>query len=124
MTSLRVPKLYKPSPFIGTKTTPNLKFQHTKVGQFRFDEAVWLIYTLKGCPHCETAKTTLRDKGLLKNENQVRDCDQYADELKALMDKPNVNDLKPRAGFTTFPRVFNDKGEFIGGNSDLQKYFK
>jgi len=72
----------------------------------------WTIFTLSTCPHCREAKNLLREKGI-----QYREI--VCDDLKK---KEMVN--KKFNGYRTYPKVVNDKGKFIGGREELEKYLK
>ena len=71
----------------------------------------WLIYTKDGCPHCTQAKESLRKIGC-----SCKEIDGPANMELVSEHMQKVG----RSDFQTWPKVFRN-GQFIGGNSDLQK---
>lgn len=68
------------------------------------------IFTRNGCEHCFEAKKTLTEKGLDYEEH-------------VLNEDFSVKTLVALSGGTTVPQIFVN-GERVGGNAELQKYFK
>jgi len=80
-------------------------------------ENSFTIYTKSCCKFCTEVKK------LLKKENiffQVIDCDDYIIENK--QNFLNFIQKITNSNIKTFPIVFNDKKEFIGGYLDTEKY--
>lgn len=74
----------------------------------------WTIFTKTGCPSCESAKSLLTNKNIPYN---VYDCIKDKDFLVTKMNSAKNKDLN----FSTWPRIFDNTGLFIGGFTDLQK---
>ena len=70
----------------------------------------WVIYTKDGCSFCDKAKKILESK---KIEFIERDQNVYNDN------KQNIDKLTNN--YSYFPKIFNNKNEFIGGCVDLEK---
>ena len=69
-----------------------------------------MMFSKSWCPHCTTAKNTLKSKGIqfgLIELDQRGDGDQLQAALQA------------KSGQRTVPNLFIN-GEHLGGNSDLQ----
>lgn len=82
-------------------------------------ENSFTIYTKSGCKFCTEVKK------LLKNANiffQLINCDDYILENKQqflnFIQKVTNSDIK------TFPIVFNEKKQFIGGYIETEKYLE
>jgi glutaredoxin len=93
----------------------------SKRNTFRFSEnsspnsGEWTIYEKTGCPHCENSVKLLKDRNIpvkVLNQNQFENASSSF--------KEQVETKK----HTTWPRVFNDKDVFIGGNGDLIELLK
>lgn len=69
------------------------------------------IYTKSTCPHCVTAKNTLKAEGV---EFEEVNLEQNPGQVQPLIERTNYRKV---------PQIFiNDN--FIGGNSDLQQLIK
>ena len=91
--------------------------RRVKSVKFRFEhDQVWTVYTKEGCPFCKNVIEELNKNHIVfktkpkENENNKKEVE---DKLKAL----NIE-------YTTWPRVFDNKGNFIGGYNDTVKYFE
>ena len=65
-----------------------------------------LLYSVEGCPFCDTAKNFMHEKGL------------PFDEIAAPPGSPAWREMKERSGSGLLPQIFID-GKFIGGHADL-----
>ena len=66
---------------------------------------MYTIYTKDSCPFCVKAKALLQQKGIETKEIKV----EWPTQL-------------PKPEFRTVPQILNEKGEFIGGFTELEKY--
>jgi len=71
----------------------------------------WQVYTLEGCGYCDVAIKTLLEKG-----EQVK----KPLEFKKLNDNEKSQVESKLNGYPFFPRIFNPRGEFIGGLKELK----
>ena len=80
-------------------------------------ETCYTIYSKSGCPNCTKVKNLL-----LKNKIPftIIDCDEYILENKAAF-LDFIMHLTNRE-WKTFPIVFNDNSQFIGGFIDTKVY--
>jgi len=77
------------------------------------------LYTKSNCNYCTKVKLLLEDNNI---EYDSINCDNYLNVsreaflifIKIIAEKE----------WKTFPMVFNDKGEFIGGFNETQNYLK
>ena len=74
----------------------------------------WTIYSLRGCPYCDMAKEELNKR------NISHDYKEFA----SLDDNEKSDVMKKLNGFQTYPRIFDDKGKFIGGYQDMLTHLK
>lgn len=66
-----------------------------------------VVYSIQGCPHCKTAKKTLKDQG-------VNFFDVSVDRF------PTVRTwLQEKTGKTSVPQIFFNE-TYVGGNAELQ----
>ena len=72
------------------------------------------MYTLKGCPSCESAKKLLDDNNIKYNFEVVEDKDKNNIEFK---NKFKIN-------YLYYPKIIINDQNFIGGFSELKKLFK
>jgi glutaredoxin 3 len=70
------------------------------------------VYGIPFCPFCDNAKRLLDHKNVAY---------VYKDVTKNEEDKKFVDD---KSVSKTFPQIFNDTGEFIGGFTELKDYLK
>jgi glutaredoxin len=75
------------------------------------------IYSKNKCDNCVKVKLLLKDNNILYDEINsdkylMQHREKFLDFMKAIIGKE----------WKTFPLVFNDKGEFIGGFKETQKY--
>lgn len=79
----------------------------------------YTIYSKSGCPNCKKAKDLL-------NSNQIPfttiDCDEYLLETKTEFLSFIMN--LTSQDWRSFPIVFNDNGDFIGGFIDTREYLE
>lgn len=77
------------------------------------------VYSKSGCPNCTKVKKLLVQKYV---NFSVIDCDEYLINNKAKF----LEFIKNQTGkeWKTFPMVFNDKQEFIGGFTDTEEWFQ
>ncbi len=68
-----------------------------------------VIYTKTPCPYCDRAKTYFKNEGVAYEEHNL--TEKWDD----------INALKARTGFMTFPQIFVGE-QFIGGYDDLMKH--
>ena len=76
------------------------------------------IYSKSGCPNCTKVKKLLVQK---KVTFSVIDCDDYL-----INNKPKFLEfIKHQTGknWKTFPIVFSEKQQFIGGFTDTEEWF-
>ena len=71
----------------------------------------WQVYTQAGCGYCDVAIKTLLEKG-----EQVK----KPLEFKLLNDNEKSQVESKLNGYRFFPRIFNPRGEFIGGLKELK----
>jgi glutaredoxin len=94
--------------------------KRARVG-FGFSESVdrmsgkWIVYTKDGCPYCTEAIEFLKNKGQSVDARRGEECQKEIVEKLSKTDRPN---------YSSWPRVFNPQGQFVGGNGDLQKNYK
>lgn len=76
------------------------------------------VYSKTGCSHCTNVKRLLVQKNVTFS---VIDCDEYL-----IHNKPKFLEfIQTQTGreWKTFPIVFSDKQEFIGGFTDTEQWF-
>jgi glutaredoxin len=96
------------------KIDGNYKIKKRSVKKSDGGKGKWTIYSLKGCPYCEMAKEEL-DK-----RNISHDYKEFA-----LLDGNERSEVEKKLnGFMTYPRIFDDKGKFIGGYRDMLTHLK
>ena len=82
-------------------------------------ENSFTIYTKSGCKFCTEVKKLLKQRNIFF---QLIDCDDYILENKSdfleFIQKITKQEIK------TFPMVFNEKKEFIGGYIDTEKHLE
>lgn len=78
---------------------------------------IFTIYSKNKCEYCTKVKLLLEDNDITYNEIN---CDKYLTENR----EEFLEFMKNIIGkeWKTFPFVFNDKGEFVGGFNETQKY--
>ena len=77
------------------------------------------IYTKTNCSYCKEVKTLLEDNHIEYDNIQ---CDDYlTDTRDAFLTFIKIIAEKE---WKTFPMVFDNKGQFIGGFDDTQNYLK
>jgi glutaredoxin len=74
-------------------------------------ETMYIIITRDQCNFCDTAKALLRNSNIPYVTYNVQ-----SENSKWLLD------LIKKAGYTTVPQVWNNKGEHIGGYTELRTY--
>jgi glutaredoxin len=82
-------------------------------------ETQYTVYSKSGCPNCKKVKELLEDK---KIPFTIIDCDEYLIESKPEF-LNFIQELTSRE-WKTFPIVFNNKGDFIGGFLDTKLYLE
>ena len=74
----------------------------------------WTVYSLRGCPYCTMAVDDL------KKMNQPCEYIEYAklspQQKEAVVEKINA---AGKDGFSTYPRIVDPEGKFIGGYKDM-----
>ena len=84
----------------------------------RFTNEKWMIYTKLGCSSCEKAVKLLEQKNILFDKKiGVDKANKVIEEVDKKMKEINKEDFK------TWPKIFDNKGEFVGGFIDLEKKF-
>lgn len=74
----------------------------------------WTIYSLRGCPYCDMAREELEKRNISHDYKEF-----------ALLDGEKRSEIEKKLnGFMTYPRVFDDKGKFIGGYRDMLTHLK
>lgn len=79
----------------------------------------YTIYSKSGCPNCKKAKDLLASKQMTFT---TIDCDEYLLETKTefLLFIMNLTSQEWRS----FPIVFNNDGNFVGGFIDTREYLE
>jgi len=96
----------------------NLDEIETMVYQEPFEQC-FTIYSKSGCKFCTEVKKLLKNKNIFF---QVINCDDYIieDKQKFLEFIRKLTD----SNIKTFPIVFNDRKQFIGGYIETEKYLE
>lgn len=82
-------------------------------------ETEYTVYSKSGCPNCTKVKDLLQ----LENISfSVIDCDEYLIESKPEF-LQFIQELSNRE-WKTFPIVFSNTGQFIGGFIDTREYLE
>jgi glutaredoxin len=79
----------------------------------------YTIYSKSGCPNCNKVKDLLKSNNM---QFTVIDCDEYLIERKSEF-LHFIQELTSRE-WKTFPIVFNDNSQFIGGFIDTRVYLE
>ena len=79
----------------------------------------YTVYSKSGCPNCNKVKELLKSKNLTFI---VIDCDEYLIESKP--EFLNFIQELTSQEWKTFPIVFNNTGQFIGGFLDTKLYLE
>jgi glutaredoxin len=82
-------------------------------------ENSFTIYTKSGCKFCTEVKKLLKSLNIFF---QIIDCDDYIVENKQTF-LDFIQNLT-KSEIKTFPIVFNEKKEYIGGYIDTEKYLE
>ncbi len=82
-------------------------------------ENSFTIYSKSGCKFCSEVKKLLKNKNIFF---QVINCDDYLLENKE--DFLEYIKKQTNSPIKTFPIVFNDKKQFIGGYIETEKYLE
>lgn len=77
----------------------------------------WIVYTMEDCPYCDETKQTVQE--ICKKTGEMYEFTDGPSILAMVTEKMKTTD---RPEFSTWPKVFYN-GQFLGGNSDLQKYY-
>lgn len=78
----------------------------------------WIVYSLKGCPYCTMAVDFLtRNKQPCEYKVFATLSDQQKEQV---MEKINA---AGKEGFSTYPRIVDSSGNFIGGYKDMVAKF-
>lgn len=72
-----------------------------------YDTPGWYIIGKKNCVQCDVVQDEMFDRDLEYTKVMMEDCD-----------KEDIDDIKKRFGFTSYPVLFKD-GEYIGGVSQF-----
>lgn len=72
---------------------------------------MYVIITRNQCNFCDDAKALMKGKGISFVEYNIQ-----SDSSKWILH------LLKSSNITTVPQVFNDKGTYIGGYTDLKEY--
>lgn len=72
---------------------------------------MYVIITRNQCNFCDDAKALMKGKGINYVEYNIQ-----SDSSKWILH------LLKSSNITTVPQVFNDKGTYIGGYTDLKEY--
>ena len=72
---------------------------------------MYVIITRNQCNFCDDAKALLKGQGISFVEYNIQ-----SDSSKWILH------LLKSSNITTVPQVFNDKGTYIGGYTDLKEY--
>lgn len=72
---------------------------------------MFVIITRNQCNFCDDAKALLKGKGISFVEYNIQ-----SDSSKWILH------LLKSSNITTVPQVFNDKGTYVGGYTDLKEY--
>jgi glutaredoxin len=79
----------------------------------------YTIYSKSGCPNCKKAKDLLSSKQITFT---TIDCDDYLVESKSEFLSFIMN--LTSQDWRSFPIIFNNKGDFIGGFIDTREYLE
>jgi glutaredoxin len=79
--------------------------------------SIFTVFSKSNCKFCTKVKILLEDKNI---EYETINCDEWLNERKD--DFLNFIKLITNKEWKTFPMVFNDKGEFIGGFTETENY--
>jgi len=82
-------------------------------------ETQYTVYSKSGCPNCKKVKELLEVK---KIPFTIIDCDEYLIESKSEF-LNFIQELTSRE-WKTFPIVFNNTSQFIGGFLDTKLYLE
>ena len=111
-----------------TKTKTKTKVSKTKVsktkrkvdGNYKIknEKKKCIIYTLEGCPYCKDAEDLLKNKGI-SFDSKIFENLQPEEQQRIEKD---IQSYKSKEGKfkMTFPRIFDDKGNFRGGFNDVK----
>ena len=78
---------------------------------------IFTIYSKSGCPNCIKVKRLLQEKHI---NFTVIDCDEFILENKDIFLK-FIQNLANKE-YKTFPMVFDDNNQFIGGFIETHEY--
>ena len=93
---------------------------NTKPSEFiKPSTTCYTIYSKSGCPHCKKVKELLQTKQIVFT---TIDCDEYLIETKAEF-LQFIQDLISQE-WKSFPIVFNNDGNFVGGFIDTREYLE